>query len=63
MDSSDKERAARELAKALDEANNHLDYCGWGDSWEREGATAAKLPEKVEAALITAKRLGWITGE
>lgn len=25
----------KELAKELHE---HLEYCGWGDSWEREGA-------------------------
>lgn len=27
-----------ELLKALRAANDCLDYCGWGDSWERECA-------------------------
>jgi hypothetical protein len=25
-----------ELLKALKAATDHLDYCGWGDTWERE---------------------------
>jgi hypothetical protein len=25
-----------ELREALHKALEHLDYCGWGDSWERE---------------------------
>jgi hypothetical protein len=24
------------VKRLLKEAYNHLDYCGWGDSWERE---------------------------
>jgi hypothetical protein len=39
------------LAEALQEAAQHLDYCGYGDKWERECAYEAKLPQKIEAAL------------
>ena len=39
------------LGEALQEASDHLDYCGYGDHWERECATEAKLPQKIEAAL------------
>jgi hypothetical protein len=35
------------LTKALKVASDHLDYCGYGDSWERECARAAKLPEQI----------------
>ena len=41
---------------ALDEANalivelyEHLEYCGWGDNWERQCAYARGLPDRVEA--------------
>lgn len=30
---------------------DHLDYCGYGDNWEREGAIAQKLLERVEKLL------------
>jgi hypothetical protein len=45
--------SAREFALcvALEAAQAHLSYCGYGDSWERECAMADKLPEKIEAAL------------
>lgn len=39
------------LAKALKDSNAHLDYCGWGDRYERECADLEKLPEQNEAAL------------
>lgn len=39
------------LYEALKEAVQHLDYCGYGDSWERECAREAKLPERLDAAL------------
>ena len=37
--------------EALDEAITHLDYCGYGDSYERECAKENNLPERLEAAL------------
>lgn len=39
------------LGKALKLANEHLDYCGYGDSWERECAVDEGLPEKIEKAV------------
>ena len=32
----------------LCEIQDHLEYCGWGDSWERELAEGTKLPERLE---------------
>ncbi len=43
MDEDDKE-TIRDMA-------SHLDYCGYGDNWERECADASKLPERVAALL------------
>ena len=45
------------ILHTMKEVNDHLDYCGWGDSWERECATAQKLPEKWEKALIKMQEL------
>jgi len=40
-----------ELLEALQAASDHLDYCGYGDSWERECAEAAGLPKQIETAI------------
>lgn len=39
------------LLDALQAASDHLDYVGYGDSWERECAQANGLMEKIETAL------------
>ncbi len=39
------------LRGLLQEAYDHLDYCGWGDAWEREGAFARKLDKRIAAIL------------
>ena len=44
----------QKLLKALIAARDHLDYCGYGDAWEREGAKAQKLPEQIEGAILSA---------
>ena len=44
----------RLLYDALEAASNHLDYCGYGDNWERECAYAQELPKKISDALGTA---------
>lgn len=44
----------RQLAEALQAAKQHLDYVGYGDSWERECAEASKLEEKIDNALEAA---------
>lgn len=36
----------------LKEATDHLEYCGYGDSWERECAVKDKLPERLNKFLI-----------
>lgn len=39
------------LKAALLAAQQHLEYCGYGDKWERECAQEAKLAEQIENAL------------
>lgn len=46
------------IAEALQAAVEHLDYCGYGDSYERECAREDELPEKLEDALDMCKQLG-----
>lgn len=48
------------LAEALDAAISHLDYCGYGDSWERDCAKQSKLSEKLEAAMKEAEEAGYV---
>lgn len=43
------------LLAALEAAGEHLDYCGYGDAWERECAEAAKLREQIEEAIQAAQ--------
>jgi hypothetical protein len=51
--------SAKEVIKTLHDAlvaaSEHLNYCGYGDSWERECATEAKLPETIQAAIDQGK--------
>jgi len=42
-----KKKDWKELVKLFEEMAYHLDYCGYGDSWERECADASRLPERV----------------
>jgi chromosome segregation ATPase len=48
--------ALKQTREALNDAKEHLDYCGWGDSWERECAKAQGLEPKVDAALDAAEQ-------
>lgn len=43
------------LFDALKDAAGHLDYVGYGDSYERECADLAKLPQRIDAALEAAR--------
>ena len=45
---------APKLLDALRAASEHLDYCGYGDSWERECAVDSGLIKQIEDALRTA---------
>lgn len=49
----------QQLLEALVAASDHLDYTGYGDSWERECAQASKLEEKIHAAIEAAKNAGF----
>lgn len=51
------EQLIKQLADALEKANDHLDWIGWGDSYERECATNAGIQTEVEAALEAAKKV------
>lgn len=46
----------KELTNVLQSASDHLDYCGYGDSWERECARESKLEEKITASLEKANK-------
>lgn len=46
--------AAPDLLAALKAASEHLDYTGYGDSWERECAREEKLEERINAAISKA---------
>lgn len=48
------------LLKMLKEAYAHLDYCGWGDKWERECAKEDKLQERILKAIAQVRRRGEI---
>lgn len=39
------------LREALIAAKEHLEYCGYGDKWERELARDSKLEEQIADAL------------
>lgn len=41
----------QKLVEALEQAQEHLDYCNWGDKWEREVAEGQKLPDKIQDAV------------
>ena len=44
------------LRESLEEAQDHLEYCGYGDEYERECADAQGLPELIEDALKAARK-------
>lgn len=45
------EAEALRLRAALVIASDHLDFCGYGDRWERECAREHKVEETIAAAL------------
>ncbi len=50
-------KVIRKLHNTLEEAEAHLEYCGYGDSWERECAEASKLEDKITKALAAGKKV------
>jgi len=47
-----------ELLEMLMAAQAHLEYCGWGDAFERQCARDEGLPEKITAAIARAELPG-----
>lgn len=45
------QKLIRKLLRALKNAEQHLEYTGYGDSWERECAKDSKLPSKITSAI------------
>lgn len=41
----------KQLKKALTNAQEHLEYCGYGDNWERECAESSDLAGTISKAL------------
>ncbi len=48
-------KVARKLHKTLQMASDHLDFCCYGDEYERECAETQGLEKKIGAALRAAK--------
>lgn len=57
MSRFDQAAVIRVLVEALEAAQEHLEYCGYGDGWEREVALAGPDPldKKIESAIKLAK--------
>lgn len=47
------------LLSALTKAKEHLDYCGYGNEWERECADAINLEEEINTAIEFANANGY----
>ncbi len=45
--SKDKDEEIKELLDLLKEAKNHLEYCNYGDKWERECAFESGLAKRL----------------
>lgn len=50
-----KDKIIIQLVEALEEAQDHLEFCNYGDSWERECAISNRLAYRIEEALKVAK--------
>lgn len=44
-------KVAAEILEVLKLAEQHLSYCGYGDSWERSCADHDKLPERISEVI------------
>lgn len=52
------ERKIKILRKALLAAQSHLDFCGYGDEYERECADASGLEKMIDEALMVSNDKG-----
>jgi hypothetical protein len=48
----------KQLLNALKLAQEHLDYCNYGDSWEQECARESKLSKVIDDAIEKAEEEG-----
>ncbi len=48
----------KKIVETLSDAEHHLDYCGYGDSWEREcaGNLSSEIAESLEAGVQLIKK-------
>lgn len=53
----------KQLALLFQEARSHLEYCGYGDNWERECAKEDKLPERLEKMATRIEQILKLNGE
>ncbi len=51
MKKNEDKKKIKFLTKALQAAKEHLEFCGYGDDYERECAKESKLPELIQKAL------------
>lgn len=51
-----KDEVIEQLLSALEAAKDHLEWCGYGDSYERDCAREAGLPGKIDSAIDNAKK-------
>ena len=49
-------KVMKQLYEALVLASEHLNYCGYGDSWERECAKEENLEVKIDNAIEAYKK-------
>jgi hypothetical protein len=47
----------QQIVLALFDAKEHLEYCGYGDHYERECAKEEELPKQIANALILGNKL------
>lgn len=52
-----------QLFQALVKAQRHLDYCGYGDSWERECAKASGIEKQIDTAIKAGEEAGLVEDE
>jgi len=52
METNDLKEMIKLIGETLILAQEHLDYCGYGDSYERECARESKLEDKIDDACI-----------
>ena len=47
----------KELLRVLKLARDHLEYCGYGDTWERGCAIDKGLPKLIDQTIVEAEKI------